>query len=304
MKRSASICGLVAALAMGVAAAEETAQSPEGLFKSLDKNGDGRLAADEVPDAQARFFERLVRIGDKNSDGQLSREEFAAGLTAADRPVANPEMNRPGDGQGAQQFLEMLKRLDANGDGKVSKSEVPEGARERLQPVFDRAGTDEIDLKQMAARMQQFQRPGAGGDVPRLPILVALDADGDRRISADEFAKAAEKFRDLDRNGDGFLDAQEIMGGPIGFARPEMPADGQPRRPGQPNARPLDAPNLEQLLTRLDKDGDGALSESEAPERMKERFSEIDKDSDGKLSKDELRNAPRPQFRDRPRRPE
>jgi Ca2+-binding EF-hand superfamily protein len=300
MKRPALICGLAAAMAMNVAAAQETAQAPGELFKSLDKNGDGRLTADEVPDAQARFFERLVRIADRNSDGQLSQEEFAAGLTAADRPVANPEANRPGDGLGGQQMLDMLKRLDANGDGKVSKSEVPEGARERLQPVFDRAGTDEIDLKQMAARMQQLQRPGAGEDIPRLPILVALDADGDRRISADEFAKAAEKFRDLDRNGDGFLDAQEIMGGP----RREMPADGQPRRPGQPDARPLNAPDLEELLTRLDTDGDGALSESEAPERMKERFAEIDRDGDGKLSKDELRSAPRPQLRDRRRRPE
>jgi Ca2+-binding EF-hand superfamily protein len=300
MKRPALICGLAAAMAMNVAAAQETAQSPGELFKSLDKDGDGRLTADEVPDAQARFFERLVRIGDRNSDGQLSQEEFSAGVTAADRPVANPEANRPGDGLGGQQMLEMLKRLDANGDGKVSKSEVPEGARERLQSMFDRAGTDEIDLKQMAARMQQLQRPGAGEDIPRLPILVALDADGDRRISADEFAKAAEKFRDLDRNGDGFLDPQEIMGGP----RREMPADGQPRRPGQPNARPLDAPDLEELLTRLDTDGDGALSENEAPERMKERFADIDRDGDGKLSKDELRSAPRPQLRDRRRRPE
>ncbi len=299
MNRLAMICGLVTALTMGVASAEETTQSPEGLFTSLDKNGDGQLAADEVPDAQARFFERLVRIGDRNSDGQLSQEEFAAGLTAVDRPVANPEANRPADGQGGQQFLEMLKRLDVNGDGKVSKSEVPEGVRERLQPVFDRTGTDEIDLSQMAARMQQFQRPGAEGDVPRPPILVALDADGDRRISADEFAKATGKFHDLDRNGDGFLDAREIMGDP----RREM-ADGQPRRPGQPNARPLDAPDLEELLTRLDRDGDGALSADEAPERMKARFSEIDKDSNGKLSKDELSNAPRPQFRDRPRRPQ
>jgi Ca2+-binding EF-hand superfamily protein len=61
---------------------------------------------------------------------------------------------------------------------------------------------------------------------------------------------------------------------------------------------------VEELLTRLDKDGDGALSESEAPERMKERFSEFDKDSDGKLSQDELRGAAPRQLRDRPRRPD
>ncbi|MDB4673635.1 hypothetical protein OAF27_02360 [Verrucomicrobiales bacterium] len=47
-------------------------------------------------------------------------------------------------------------------------------------------------------------------------------------------------------------------------------------------------PDPAQMLTRMDRNGDGKLSIEEAPERMRERFSSIDSDSDGFLSKSEI----------------
>ena len=46
--------------------------SPEQIFKFWDKNGDGKLTPDEVPNAN------LFKMLDKNGDGKLSKEEFEA----------------------------------------------------------------------------------------------------------------------------------------------------------------------------------------------------------------------------------
>ena len=46
------------------------------VYEVLDKNKDGKIASDEVTEAQKPIFDKL----DKNSDGVLTEEEFLAGL--------------------------------------------------------------------------------------------------------------------------------------------------------------------------------------------------------------------------------
>jgi Ca2+-binding EF-hand superfamily protein len=66
------------------------------LFQRLDKNGDGVLAAEEIPEEQRRFFERMLRTGDANSDGKISREEFEAASRDQTRPAPMGPGGRPG----------------------------------------------------------------------------------------------------------------------------------------------------------------------------------------------------------------
>ncbi len=47
-----------------------------GLLKVLDRNKDGKLQENEVPE---RFRERLLDFLDTNGDGELDKEELAAG---------------------------------------------------------------------------------------------------------------------------------------------------------------------------------------------------------------------------------
>ncbi len=71
--------------------------------------------------------------------------------------------------------------------------------------------------------------PGSG-QPPKLPLLTALDADGDGEISAAEISNAAAALKKLDKNGDGKLTRDEYMGqrpgGPRGSQRPESASEG------------------------------------------------------------------------------
>lgn len=63
------------------------------------------------------------------------------------------------------------------------------------------------------------------------------------------------------------------------------PRGGQGQRAGQGGFSP------DRILKALDKDQDGKLSQTETPERMKERFAQMDANSDGFVDGDELKKA-------------
>ena len=361
---------LAAALAFpSLATAQDGVPKPEELFQQLDKNEDGKLTADEVPDEQRRFFERSVRVGDKNGDGVLTKDEFLQASRPADSPnvplaplgggpgrpgqggdlrARFEMMDRNKDGKVSKDELpeqlrdrmaqiferlgkdeltleefgrfaggpgggrpdpgEMFNRLDRNGDGKITKSELPDQAPPFVSQIFERIGKDEVsreDFQDAARRMfAQGGQPGAPGQRPgdgqrplQQPRLVqVLDSDKDGRLSKDELAKLTDKFNELDRNSDGQLDPSELMGPPPdGFpgGRPEPqrpPESGRPQtRPGAAAAPERDNP----LFTRMDKNGDGKISKDEGPERMRDNFARMDKDGDGFLTGEELRGAGR-----------
>ena len=57
-----------------------------------------------------------------------------------------------------------------------------------------------------------------------LPVVVALDANGDGELSTDEIEKAEEALAKLDKNGDGKLSGDEV--------RPSRGGSQRERRPG------------------------------------------------------------------------
>ncbi len=125
---------------------------------------------------------------------------------------------------------QLFKRMDRNGDGKVTADEVPEERRpmiERLIERADRDGDQALSLQEFTAAMDK-RRPNAGappagspvakrpfqavGGKGRLPGLFgAIDADGDGQLSSDEIAAAPAVIRKLDVNGDGKVSLDEIM---------------------------------------------------------------------------------------------
>jgi len=310
---AAALAGAPSAL---LAADEPAGPDHSALFKKLDADGDGQIGKDEVPDDQRRLLERLIANHDKNADGKLSAAEFAAGL-AEDRPRG--DMPPPGGGgrPGGGQFEpgEFFRRMDRNGDGKITPDEVPEDRRagfmqmlSRVDEDGDGAATLDEFRKGFGPRPGEPARPGEPGrpgqprpDQPRLGmppmpgggelLLRVLDADGNGELSADEIAGAAAALKKLDRNGDGKITRDEV-GPPPPFGRPGQPGQsgrpGQPPEAGRPDGR-ADGERARAYFKQFDKDGDGKLSKDEAPERMRENFGRLDTNGDGFVDDAELK---------------
>lgn len=265
------------------------------IFSRMDRDGNGKLEKDEIPE---RMKENLARI-DANGDGVVELAEFEK--VAQFFPGQRPE-GAAGGVPNAQFAGQMFDRMDANSDGKLTKDEIPEERRGMFDRVAQGAGatgdslTKEQFVKGMTAMAQNTARPnpgqpegrpGAGGFVPGGPVLRALDADGDGEISASEIADATKALAKLDRNGDGKLTRDEI--GPPPGAPGGRPEGARPD--ANPAGRPA-AAGGEEFLKRLleaDKNGDKKISKEEAPDRLKENFDRADRNGDGQLDEAELK---------------
>ena len=202
-----------------------------------------------------------------------------------------PQGGNRGKGEPKQRpsSVELIKRYDADQDGKLSRGEFDLGdrvkdltpeIREKLFSRLDKDGDGFITKKELA---EIPAPPGGRHGFGR------ADTDKDGRISFEEFSKSPPRFADFpaermkamfdrfDRNKDGFLDAKD---------HPDHGREGR---------RPL--PKIS--LKGLDLDKNGTLSWTEfqnsppvlAMEEKDRRkmFNRLDSDQDKELSSKELR---------------
>ena len=120
--------------------------APVDRMMSWDANEDGIITRDEAPERMRDRFDSI----DANGDGMLETEELEN----------MPPPGRGAPGGGRLDPAERLRQFDADGDGRITRDELPD-RMERMVDRFDTNGDDVIDaveLEAMTERMRQRPR--------------------------------------------------------------------------------------------------------------------------------------------------
>ncbi len=195
--------------------------SAEEIMKRFDKNDDGKLVADEVPE---QVWARMS-AADENKDGAITKAELEArgGGGRDGRGRDGRGRGGRGPGGGRPNPAEMFKRMDKNNDGKLSKDEVPEQFWARLSKA-DKNSDNAITKAELEAAMAQMrgQRPGGGRPNPG-EMFKRMDKNNDGKLSKDEVPEQFwERLSRADANRDDVLTKAELekafqnRGGPRG----------------------------------------------------------------------------------------
>jgi Ca2+-binding EF-hand superfamily protein len=126
MRYAALLCalGLAGAATLAAAAPGAEGHDPMARFKAADTNGDGMISRDEAK-ALPRIAKHFDEI-DANHDGQITADELRA---------FHQQMHEGRKGHGG-----LLKKLDTDGDGRISRAEAQ--AAPRLAAHFDEIDTN------------------------------------------------------------------------------------------------------------------------------------------------------------------
>jgi Ca2+-binding EF-hand superfamily protein len=185
---------------------------------------------------------------------------------------------------------EVIKRFDKNGDGKLSKDELP-AIFGKAFDAADKNGDGKLDRAGVAAMQTLLRNVFAAGNQPKTPpakdiekfidgLLKQFDKDGDGKISRKEATGPflADNFDQLDLNKDGFLDRKELRA---------MAERMQANQKGNTPKTGFGGPMYD--FDALDKNVDGRLTKEELKGTpLYDRFAEIDTDKNGQIDRREF----------------
>jgi Ca2+-binding EF-hand superfamily protein len=152
--------------ASGAVAADPNAQFIDQWMK-YDKNGDGRLTADEVPPQMKQMLQGV----DQNGDGAIDPQELtAAADNMRNRGAGGPggRLNggqngvAPGAGirRGDNRVVGRFMQYDRNGDGRLTAEELPNEATAMLRGADSNqdGAIDASELQEAIAKMGDAAR--------------------------------------------------------------------------------------------------------------------------------------------------
>jgi Ca2+-binding EF-hand superfamily protein len=198
--------------------------SPDQLvtqMMSFDKNKDGVLTADELPERMRTIFARA----DKNKDGKLTPGEIRQTATRTGSP--NGRQGGPASASGMMRMDPILNALDTDHDGMISAAEIKTASASLLTLDVNHDGS--ITADEMKVRQQTPADRVAH-------MLDEFDTNKDGKLSSEEVPDGLRpRFAASDKNGDGFLDSAELLEMMAAMPQQRGPGGGGNRGPGAPS---------------------------------------------------------------------
>ncbi|MET4700449.1 Ca2+-binding EF-hand superfamily protein [Constrictibacter sp. MBR-5] len=222
-------------------------------FKNIDADGDGKVSDDEMKKLRTSLFDRL----DTDKDGAITQQEYEACLNqdaaadaasksagkSADKSSGKPADTSSGKGgdekaasAGERSRSDFKKsdfeKMDADGDGTVTRREYIEHARDNYQSLGGSVAAKEKVAGVKADAYAESRGPFAFSDrsadqdgngivsegeaaFHAYRNFALLDSDGDQKLTGDEWRRgkpgtmAHRMFELMDLNDDGRITAEE-----------------------------------------------------------------------------------------------
>ncbi|XP_063430894.1 uncharacterized protein LOC134712857 [Mytilus trossulus] len=276
-------------------------------FRLFDKEGNGFISGAELRHIMTAIGEKLTDLevddmlheADLDGDGMINYQEFKEAFNLFDKDgdgtISCTELGtvmrslgcNPTEGE----LKDMIKEVDADGNGCIDFPEFLEMMAKRLQDVdeeaelreafkvFDKDGSGSISKAELKLVMENLGEKLTGEEIDEM--MAEADKDGNGEIDYEEFKEAFSLF---DKDGDGTISAVEL--GVI------MRSLGQN----------LSDQELKNIISEVDVDGNGIIDfqefltmmakktkDTDSEEEIREAFKVFDNDGNGTISSNDLR---------------
>lgn len=270
------------------------------LFAALDQNSNGILAKDEVlglNDVQPHV-ELTVDLGNQGARG-LAFKSVAAELTKTSESAENALVELPGvrlsfvANRQTPQVMNFeqnakayLTRFDANNNGYLETSEVPENVAQQVA-MWDENEDGKVYVEEITASYARQFAPQASQVVANVAsqgnsLFQTLDQTGDGRLSLREMRVASQQILALDKDADQQISLREIPATfTVTFAMGNPGYSQRVVQVGMPGAGPPASKGSgPEWFIRMDRNGDGDVTLKEFLGDEAE-FKQLDTNTDG-----------------------